>query len=259
MCPPSEVMLLKLKLQFESTRKVFLRRDAILKIQAERKSHISIIKKFLKEKYNLVRTSIDELYEAQRSKLINEIKTRFLHKNLMEGLENELVSVKNSTMWLQKGNDSARNEGKLCFLQDRNVFFNESNNMCPHCNQAKRMVNHLATWCEKMLGHDYMRRHNEIVKCLHMLLCNKYKVEQSGKKLRTHSVQQVVANKFVEIRVGTTIKTDIKIKYNKTDIVVIDKKLKEILIIEICVTSIDNIQQVESEKRCENVTSWLMS
>lgn len=58
----------------------------------------------------------------------------------------------------------------------------------------------------------------------------------------------MVANKFVEIRVDTTIKTDIKIRYNKPDIVVIDKKLKEILIVEIGVTSIDNLQQVESEK-----------
>jgi hypothetical protein len=58
----------------------------------------------------------------------------------------------------------------------------------------------------------------------------------------------VVANKFVEIRVDTTIKTDIRIKYNKPDIVVIDKRAKEILIVEIGVTSIDNLQQVESEK-----------
>ena len=106
----------------------------------------------------------------------------------------------------------------------------------------------MATKCEKMLGHDYMRRHNEVVKCIHMLLCKKYKIEDSGKKLRSHSVQQIVANKYVEIRVDTTIKTDVKIKYNKPDIVVIDKKSKEIIIVEIGVTSIDNLQQVESKK-----------
>ncbi|EQB62164.1 hypothetical protein NAPIS_ORF00266 [Vairimorpha apis BRL 01] len=150
-------------------------------------------------------------------------------------------------MWIHKGNNSARQEGKLCFLQDRNIFFNDSN-MCPHCNQAKRTVDHMATRCEKMLGHDYMRRHNEIVKCLHLLLCKKYNIKISGKRLRTHSVQQVVANKFIEIRVDTTIKTDVKIKYNKPDIVVIDKKSKDILIVEIGVTSIDNLQQVETEK-----------
>ena len=78
-------------------------------------------------------------------------------------------------------------------------------------------------------------------------MCKKYSVE-SAKKLRSHSVQQIVSNKHVEIRVDTTIKTDVKIKYNKPDIVVINKREKEILIIEIGVTSQDNLQQVESEK-----------
>lgn len=185
--------------------------------------------------------------EAQHSKLINETKTRFLHKKLIEGLSHELISTKDSSIWLHKGNNLAKHEGKLCFLQDRNVFFTESV-MCPHCNSNRKTVDYMATKCEKMLGHDYMRRHNEIVKCIHMLRCKKYKIEDSGKKLRSHSVQQIVANKYVEIRVDTTIKTDVKIKYNKPDIVVIDKKSKEIIIVEIGVTSIDNLQQVESEK-----------
>ena len=57
-----------------------------------------------------------------------------------------------------------------------------------------------------------------------------------------------MVNKLIEIRVDTTIKTDIKIKYNKLDIVVIDKKSKEILIVEIRVKSIDSLQQEETEK-----------
>ena len=57
-----------------------------------------------------------------------------------------------------------------------------------------------------------------------------------------------MVNKLIEIRVDTKIKTDIKIKYFKLDIVVIDKKSKEILIVEIKVKSIYSLQQVETEK-----------
>lgn len=99
--------------------------------------------------------------EAQHSKLINETKTRFLHKKLIEGLSHELIFIKDSSIWLHKGNNLAKHEGKLCFLQDRNVFFTESV-MCPHCNSNRKTVDYMATKCEKMLGHDYMRRHNEI-------------------------------------------------------------------------------------------------
>jgi hypothetical protein len=44
------------------------------------------------------------------------------------------------------------------------------------------------------------------------------------------------------------VKTDIKVKHNRPDLVVIDKGIKEILIVEVGITSADNLQQVESEK-----------
>ena len=36
----------------------------------------------------------------------------------------------------------------------------------------------------------------------------KYNIELSRKRLRTHLVKQIIANKFIEIRVDTSIKTD---------------------------------------------------
>ena len=98
-----------------------------------------------------------------------------------------------------------------------------------------------------MLYHDYTRRHNEIVKCLHLLLCNKYGLK-SSKKLRGHSVKEIVSNEYVEIRVDTRVKTDIKFQNNRPDIFVFDKKKKEITLIEIGVTNQDLLQTIETEK-----------
>ena len=69
-----------------------------------------------------------------------------------------------------------------------------------------------------MLGHDYTRRHNEVVKCIHLFLCNKYGNKKS-KRLRTHSVQEISANADVEIRVDTTVATSTKQSVNRPDIV----------------------------------------
>ena len=41
--------------------------------------------------------------------------------------------------------------------------------------------------------------------------------------MRENSVQQIVANKYVEIRIETSIKTDVNIRYSKPDILLIDK------------------------------------
>ena len=98
-----------------------------------------------------------------------------------------------------------------------------------------------------MLGHDYTRRHNEVLKCMHLSLCNKYGLK-SSKKLRSHSVQEVVANENVEIRVDTRIKTDIMIQHNRPDLFVYDKKRKEITLIEVGITNLDLLTQVENEK-----------
>ncbi|EQB62305.1 reverse transcriptase [Vairimorpha apis BRL 01] len=130
---------------------------------------------------------VEQLQNAKRSKLIKEIKTRFYYKKLIVWIKKEF------SMCLHK----------LFFLQERNIFFNNSN----------------------------------IGNCLHLLFAE-----------NTILRHQEKANKFIEIQVDTTTITDVKIKYNKPNILKVDKKSKKILIVEIGVTSIDNLQQAETEK-----------
>ncbi|TBU12923.1 hypothetical protein CWI38_0583p0010, partial [Hamiltosporidium tvaerminnensis] len=82
--------------------------------------------------------------------------------------------------------------------------------VCQHCGKSGKTVDHLATRCEKMLGHDYTRRHNEVVRCLHSLLLNRCK---------SHSVQEILDNEYAEIT-----------------------------LIEVGITSQDSLQIVETEK-----------
>lgn len=32
-----------------------------------------------------------------------------------------------------------------------------------------------------MLGHDYIKRHNNVVRCIHLFLCNKFKIKCTKK------------------------------------------------------------------------------
>ena len=72
-----------------------------------------------------------------------------------------------------------------------------------------------------MLGQNYTRRHNEVVKCINLFLANKYWINKT-KRSRTHSVQEIYAN--VEIRVDTTVTTSPKQSENMPDIVIHDTK-----------------------------------
>ena len=120
--------------------------------------------------------------------------------------------------------------------------------MCLHCNKTKRTVDHIATKCDRMLGHDYTRRHNEVVRAIHLHCMNLYGFTKS-KKIRSHSVQEVRENRNAEVRVDTRIKTDVLIKNNHPDIFIYDKKKNEITIIEVRITCQDLLQQVEIEKK----------
>ncbi|TBU11464.1 reverse transcriptase [Hamiltosporidium tvaerminnensis] len=204
------------------------------------KTHLALIKGFLKVKYRLVEeVTKKSLDEAQLAKLYNEIEKRKLHSKLYNARKNELVSVSDSSRWLKRRNIRPRNEAV-------NVFWG-ADGMCQHCGKSGKTVDHLATRCEKMLGHDYTRRHNEVVICLHHLLLNRYKFK-SSKRIRSHSVQKILDNEYAEIRVDTRIKTDVKIWNNRPDIFILDKKKNNITLIEVGITSQDSLKIVETEK-----------
>ncbi|KAF7684396.1 hypothetical protein TCON_0417 [Astathelohania contejeani] len=145
-------------------------------------------------------------------------------------------------------NIDPRAEGIYCYIQDRNVFWKDNALQCQHCGQAKKSIDHLATGCDRMLRHDYTQRHDLVLRCIHLLLTNKYGFKKS-KKLRSYSVQEVMENERAEIRVDTRIRTDILIKNNRPDIFIYDKKENEIILVEVSITSQDNLQIVETEKK----------
>lgn len=158
-----------------------------------------------------------------------------------------MMNVEDSSVWLKRGNSSAKDEAAFCFLQDRNMFFGDIGK-CPHCGKAQKTVDHLATRCESLVSYDYTARHNEVVRCIHLGLCLKYGLRRS-KRLRIHSVQETVSGEGVTIVADTRVKTDVKLQHDRPDLVVFDHKRKEITIIEIGITSQDRLMQVESEKQ----------
>ena len=170
----SENMLLQLRNSLELSKETSSRRAAILKVENEFKTHLSLISSFLATKYSIKEeVTLKNLMEAQINALKSEINSKKSHEKLFRACNNELVSVKDSSIWLKNGNNSARDEAAFCYIQDRNIFWGEKA-LCPHCKNSLKTVDHLATKCDRMLGHDYMRRHNEVVKCIYLLMCNKY-------------------------------------------------------------------------------------
>ena len=185
-------------------------------IEDKRFTHLATIKGYIKSKYNLSEEeiSVERIMDAQTASLIARIEEKICHGKLFEARHNPHVDIKQSSKWLKHGNISPKDEAFLCLLQDRNVFTYELDKiMCNHRKEKRKTVDHLATRCEKMLYHDYTFRHNEVVRCLHLMICNRFGMK-NVKRLRTHSVQEIMSNSNVEIRVDTRIRTDANIRTN---------------------------------------------
>ena len=241
-----EMMLLQLWETMAADVSISTRRAAIVKSETAANSQLSLIKNYLQLKYSLQSVDKDALEAAQKASLYSKITEKSNHQKLYRVKQNEQADVKASATWLRHGNISPQSEAHLCLLQDRNTLGGQAG-QCPHCNRAAKTVDHLATRCEAMLGTHYTRRHNEAVRSIHMLICRKYGLT-SARRIRGHSVQEVTENENAEVRVDTWIKTTSRIRANRPDIFVFDKKRREILIIEVGITSQDLLTQVESEK-----------
>ncbi|KAF7682930.1 hypothetical protein TCON_1858 [Astathelohania contejeani] len=183
----SEYILLQLLDTLKKYKNISSRRAAILKVEEQNKTHLSLIYQYLSSKYLLTDVSAKSLMNAQRKLFYGKINKKKFHEKLYRARSNELVSLKDSSTWMKYGNIDPRAKGIYCYIQDRNVFWRDNALQCQHCSKAKKLIDHLATGCDRMLGHDYTRRHDKVLRCIHLLLANKYGFKKS-KKLRTHLV-----------------------------------------------------------------------
>ncbi|KAI5176033.1 hypothetical protein PAEPH01_2223, partial [Pancytospora epiphaga] len=138
---------------------------------------------------------------AQIAQLYSDILKKDRHKKLYNVRDNEQASVVDLSVWLKHGNVRPQDEARYCYLQDRNMFGGETGT-CPHCKKRSKTVDHLATQCNRMLYYDYTRRHNEVVRCIHLGLCLKYGLKALS-RVRSSSIQEIVTNENCEISVST--------------------------------------------------------
>ena len=243
----SERMLLAMNNFLEQRKDSCKRKAAIMAVERERATHLGTIKSYLKEKYNLDEVEMKELVEKQKEKLEEKTNAKCLHSKVLRALKEPQVDTRASSLWLTHGNLSMQEEGALCYLQDRNVFFTEIGAKCGNCGKEDKTVDHIATHCEKLREYEYVWRHNEVVKSIHLHYCNRYGIVKSTRR-GAHKVESVIENGRVCIKSDVYIRTDLKLSHNKPDIVVHDKEKNEMIIVEVGITSLERLQEVEIAK-----------
>ena len=78
-----------------------------------------------------------------------------------------------------------------------------------------------------------------------------------SKRMKTHSVQEIVGNEKVEIRVDTRIKTDTRVGHDRPDIYVKDKRRNTITLKDVEITNQDILLETEKLRKYDLLANEL--
>ncbi|KAF7684049.1 hypothetical protein TCON_0761 [Astathelohania contejeani] len=97
----SEYMLLQLLDTLKKYKNISSRQAAILKVEEQTKTYLSLIYQYLRSKYSLTDVSAKSLLNAQRRLLYDGINKKKFHEKLYRAHSNQLVSLKHSSTWMK--------------------------------------------------------------------------------------------------------------------------------------------------------------
>ena len=207
----------------------------------------SVMDDFLKDKPK------NELKAEQRQKRLDGWKEKALHGQYPSRCDSMEVS---SWQWLKKGWMKKETEGLLMAAQDQalptrnykvTIMKEEGSKKCRMCGERDETVMHIISECEKLAQGEYKKRHDRVASIIHWELCALHGFQRS-KNWYEHKVEPVLENDNIKILWDFNIHTDRVIEARRPDIVVVDKRNSEAVIIDIAVPGDLRVKDKEMEK-----------
>ena len=118
---------------------------------------------------------------------------------------------------------------------------------CRICTQCQETIAHLIPGCPTLAPNEYLYRHNRVAQYLHWKICKLYGA-QHAKNWYEHQPEIVTETDIVTILWDYSIETNRKIKANKPDITVKNKREKSCKLIDVKTPADKNASVAEFEK-----------
>ena len=116
------------------------------------------------------------------------------------------------------------------------------------CGKWPETIAHITTECQQLAGHEYkLWRHNKVAQVLHWHMCDVYGFERA-ERWYDHTPEPVLENDEHKILWDFQIQTDHQLKNNRPDLVVVDKKARDCIILDVACPFDTRIIQKENEK-----------
>ena len=162
----------------------------------------------------------------------------------------------NTLKWLRKSNLKRWTEACICSAQERVLRTNYvkfhidktgESPLCRMCRVENETVSHIASECKMLAQKEYKKRHDNVCRCIHWKLCEKHDFQRAQQRYE-HKQDEVIENKGYKILRDFTIQCDTKIEGRRPDIVLIDKTMKEVKIVDVTIPGDERVDEREVGK-----------
>ena len=165
------------------------------------------------------------------------------------------VDMKEIYRWLKAANLPAATEGLVVAAQDhalwtryyeRKILHHDVSPTCRMRSVGLETVDNIVAGCSALALMDYTDRHNQVASIIHWDVCRHFGVPVESRWYR-HLPDRLVETDDITMMRDTTIPTDKKIKANRPDICLTNKKTNTCLLIDISFPTDGNIGKKHAE------------
>ncbi|CAH0678041.1 unnamed protein product [Spodoptera exigua] len=180
-----------------------------------------------------------------------------LHGRFFRGLHGPDVDQVASVAWLRFGDLFGETEGFVCAIMDEVIMTNNYRrfivkdgtvDICRACHRPGESIRHIISGCSRLANGEYLHRHNLVARIIHQQLALKYSLVESEVPYYRYEPDPVLDNGHITLYWDRSIITDRTIVANKPDIVVVDRKERRAMIVDIAVPHDENLVKAEKDK-----------
>jgi hypothetical protein len=201
---------------------------------------------------------ISDIVEPNIPDTIANIKQKSLNGRYFKELEQPEINIQASHAWLKKSNIHLETEGFIFAIQDRVI--NTRNykkhicglqsiiDKCRICGTEGETIEHIISSCTVLAQSAYKKRHDIFAKIIHMNLAVKFNLLKNTQPHYSYTPESCLENDNYKLYFDRTILTDIHIKHNRPDIIILNKQQKQAYLLDIAVPNSHNITQTYNTK-----------
>lgn len=202
--------------------------------------------------------NLEDLDQQQTiPKQIERWKEKELHGTHPHHLHQEATDITASNIYMQQSL-FGETVGFIHAIQDRVMLTNNYKKFilkmkdvvdkCRRCGTNNETIEHIIGGCASLAGIDYTQRHDNVAKIVHQQLALQYKLLEERTPYYKYLPIEVLDNTDYKMYWDREITTDVNINANRPDIVVFNKKKKEVYIIDVAVPLNHNLQSTYATK-----------